>query len=264
MIDRLVSYQQSSTRNDVTRRDLAGQLVVMFAASHETAPKAAAWSLFLLAQHPTMMAELHDELKSNCGEEPPSYDQLSNLPILNAVTREAMRILPPAPLVVRRVRAEGMVGPQATFPGDYVVVNHFGTHRDPEVFPNADQFRPERWFDTSPDSFEYLPFGAGPRTCIAKTMGMLTINLIVAAAVQRFRLAVIPHSRIDRTHLVTMAPRFGLPMSVDRHDGQFQVTPIEGNINELVDLTRHDATTRPMILKMPDRRNVPAKRKLAA
>ncbi|MEX2169316.1 MAG: cytochrome P450 [Pirellulales bacterium] len=262
MLDRLVSYQLSNS-HEISREDLAGQLVTMFAATHETTPKAIAWTMFLLAQHPNILAELHDELRAHCGDEPPSYEDLINLPLLNAVTKETLRILPPAPLVVRRVRGSAMLGPLEVSPGDYVVVNHFGTHRDPEVFADPDQFRPERWFDATPDNFEYLPFGAGPRTCIAKTMGLVTINLIVAMATQRFRLSVAPHSRIDRSHLITMAPKFGMPMRVKRHNGRFEATPITGNVCRMVDLTRSDATTRQMILRMPER-TVPTRKKVAA
>jgi hypothetical protein len=82
-------------------------------------------------------------------------------------------------------------------------------------------------------------------------------------AVQRFRLSVVPHSRIDRSHILTMSPKYGMPMTLERHNGQFEVTPITGNLCEMVDLTRSDATLHPMTIKMPELK-APARRKLAA
>jgi cytochrome P450 len=249
-LDRLVSAHRADPKR-VTRGSLTGQLAVMFAASHETAPKAVTWSLFLLAQHPRILAELHAELRARCGDEPPSLDQLRSLPLLDAVTKETMRLLPSVPLVMRGVRREAMLGPVTVRPGDFVVVSHYATHRDPAVFPDPDQFRPERWFDSTPDPFGYAPFGAGPRTCVARSLGAATINLMVAMIVQRYRLSVAPHSRIDRTHRVSMAPRHGMPMVVHPQDGRFEAVPITGNVHQMVDLTRADATIHHDILPLP-------------
>jgi cytochrome P450 len=249
-LDRLVSAHQADPKR-VTRGSLTGQLAVMFAASHETAPKAVTWSLFLLAQHPRILAELHNEIKACCGDEPPSLEALRSLPLLDAVTKEAIRLLPPVPMGLRGVRRETTLGPVTVRPGDYLVVSHYATHRDPAVFPEPDQFRPERWFGFTPDPFAYVPFGAGPRTCIAKSLGAATINLIVAMIVQRYRLTIAPHSRIDRSHRVSMAPKHGMPMVVHLQDGRFEAVPITGNVRQMVDLTRPDATIHNDILRLP-------------
>jgi len=248
-LDRLVSAHQADPEH-VTRGSLTGQLVVMFTASHETAPKAATWSLFLLSQHPRILAELLNELRARCGDEPPSLDALRDVPLLDAVTKESMRLLPPAPMVLRGVRREARLGPATVRPGDFVVVSHYATHRDPAVFPDPDQFRPERWFESTPDPFAYAPFGAGPRTCIAKTLGATIINLVVAMVVQRYRLALAPFSRIDRSHRVFMAPKHGMPMVVHPQDGRFEAVPITGNVQQMVDLTRPDATIHRDILPL--------------
>jgi len=152
---------------------------------------------------------------------------------------------------MRRVRREAALGPVKARPGDFVVVSHYATHRDPAVFPDPDQFRPERWFDSTPDPFAYAPFGAGPRTCVARSLGAVTINLIVAMIVERYRLRVAPPSRLDRSHRVSMAPKHGMPMVVRPQDGRFEAVPITGNVHQMVDLTRPDATIHRDILPLP-------------
>jgi cytochrome P450 len=241
-LDRLVESHRADPGR-VRREDLVGQIVVMFAASHETMPKAVTWALFLLTQHPRILAELRAEIQARCGDRPPTFEALEEMPLLNAVMKETMRVLPPAPVLLRRVRKEALLGTQAVYPGDYVLVNSLSTHRDPYVFDHPNQFRPERWFSASPDSYAYLPFGAGPRTCIAKTLGTIAMNLLVSMIVQRFSFAVAPGSRIDRSHRVTLEPKYGMPLMLQTPDWEFDAAPIRGNLHQMVDLTRQDATT---------------------
>ncbi len=243
LLDRLISVHRENPER-MSREDLVGQLVLLFGASHETTAKAVIWSIFLLAQHPRIMAELLEELVDRCGDQTPTIEELDELPLLDAVVNESMRLLPPVPWIAKRVRAEAQLGGLAVHPRDYVVLSIYSTHRDPKVFPQPEQFRPERWFDIDPDSHAYLPFSAGPRTCIAKTLGMVTIKMMVAMIGRRFRLTPVPRSRIDRTTHVTLAPKYGMPMDVALQDGQFRAVAVRGNLNQMVDLKRGDASTR--------------------
>jgi cytochrome P450 len=246
----LIAAHQADPEN-LSRNELVEQLVVLFGASHETVAKAVTWTLFLLAQHPRIMAELYEQLRDRFGEEPPSWEDLQQVPLLDAVTKEAMRLFPPVPWVGRRVQQEAEVGGITLRRRDYLVLNHYATHRDPEVFADPSQFRPERWFEAPPDAYAYLPFSAGPRICIGKALGTVMIQLIVTMIMQRFRLTVVPHARIDRTVYVTLAPKHGLPMTIERHDGRFQAAPVRGNVHEMVDLNRTEATTRAYTIPFP-------------
>jgi cytochrome P450 len=188
---------------------------------------------------------LYEEVASRCGQEPPSPEVLSQLPVLDAVTKEAMRLMPPVPCMVRRVRREGELAGLPIRPKNYVVINAFMTHRDPEVFPEPKQFRPERWLagGAAIDSFAYVPFSGGPRTCIGKAMGTFNINLLVAMIVQRYRLSMATGSCVNRTFHVTLAPKQGMPMTVESPNTKFQCVPVTGNIHEIIDLNRGDAST---------------------
>ena len=243
LLDRLISFHRAEPER-LSREDLIGQVFILFAASHETVTKAVTWSLFLLAQHPRIMAGVHDELRCQCDSEPPTMADLEQMPLLDAATKEAMRLLPPVPLSRRVASAEGELGGLSVHPGDFAILNHYATHRDPDVFPEPARFLPERWFSAMPDRFAYLPFSAGPRTCIGKVLGTTTINLMVAMILQRFRLTMQPHCRIDRSYHITLAPKFGLPMSVEPQDGRFQAVPIRGNVHEMVDLSRSEDQAR--------------------
>jgi cytochrome P450 len=249
LLDRLIGFHRAHP-DCLPREDLVAQMFALFGASHETVARAVTWSLFLLAQHPGILAELDQELRARCGGEPPTLDDLDELPLLDAVTKEAMRLFPPVPLTRRIVRRDGQLNGFPISPSDVVILSHFSTHRDPDVFPQPDQFRPERWFGAAFDSFAYLPFSAGPRTCFGKVLGTATINLLVAMTVQRFRLTMAPRSRIDRSVQVTLAPKYGMPMIVERPDGRFHAIAVKGNVHQMVDLTRSEATTRERTIRI--------------
>lgn len=250
LLGRLIEIHQTDPTN-MPRETLLEQIAVLFAASHETVSKAVSWSLFLLAQHPQVMAELDQELRGTLGSAPPSFDDLQRLPLLDAVTKEAMRLFPPVPWAARKIRTETELAGIPVQHRDYVILSHFVTHRSPDVFPQPLKFRPRRWFDSKVDSYAYIPFSAGPRTCIGKVLGNLVINLMVGMIVQRFRLTVVPNSRIDRTVHVTLAPKHGLPMVAVPQDRRFESTPIRGNVHQMVDLSAPHETAKSVSVRFP-------------
>jgi hypothetical protein len=142
-------------------------------------------------------------------------------------------------------------------------MGHYVTHRDPEVFPDPYQFRPERWFSAAPDTYAYVPFSAGPRTCIGKAIAATTIKLVLAMVVQRFRLRMAPNSRVVRKGPLPLYLKFGMPMSIELQDKNFRAVPVTGNVHEMVDLSRADASMRRGVLSLPAREQ-PTKRQRRA
>ena len=89
--------------DQMTDKDLIGQAAVLFAASYENVGNSLTWTLFLLAQHPRVLARLQEELEQTLKGEAPTSAQLDHLPFLDAVIKESMRILTPVPYLVRAV-----------------------------------------------------------------------------------------------------------------------------------------------------------------
>jgi cytochrome P450 len=216
--------------------ELPGHTLFMFAASYETAANAMGWTLFLLAQHPKVALGLMDELEGASLSDPPTLDELDALPLLNAVVSESMRILPPVPLTLRTATTSADLDGLKVQRGDRIVLSHYMTHHMAEIYPEPNRFDPQRWFNFKPDPYAYLPFSAGPRLCVGYHFAMAEIRLALVKIMQRFRLSVVPGSRIDRKVRVTMNPAFGLPMTIHRQDRAFQTAPVRGQIHEMVDL----------------------------
>lgn len=221
----------------MTDAELLGQAATFFVAGHETTANTLSWTLFLLSQHPRVLSDLRDELNAQLGGEPPTTKTLAQLPLLDAVFKESMRLLPALPLLFPRLTAEPVPLGSVTLPkGARVLVSPLVTHRQPELFPDPQHFRPERWAKLRPSAYEYIPFSAGPRMCIGAGFASMAVRIVLAMVLQKFRLAVAPDARISR-HVRSsfMAPKYGLPMSVHAPDTQLQRQErIRGDIHELV------------------------------
>jgi cytochrome P450 len=217
-------------------RDVVGQATMLFAASYETTANAMAWTLFLLAQHPQVAEDLAAELGAALRGGAAGLEELEKLPLLDAVLRESMRILPPVPYAIRLVRDAGSLGGMQLRDRDRVIVSHYVTHHLPELYTDPERFDPSRWERLRRGPYEYLPFGAGPRTCIGINFANAAMKLALAAIAPRFRLSVPPGTRVDRAVAVTLSPRGPLPM---RLHGPGDAPPpafVAGNVREMVRL----------------------------
>ena len=220
----------------ISDSELVGQTNLLLLASYETTTTALTWTLFLLAQHPRVARDLHDELKAILRGDSPTIEQLGELTLLDAVIKESLRILPPVIYNTRTAIKPFALGPHHLDAGTTVGFSHYITHHLPEVFADAEKFKPERWSSCDPSPYEYLPFGAGSRTCVGAAFAVMLTKITVAMLLQRFSITVIDDSIIDRQGLITLAPKFGMPMLLDATPGRFAKSRVRGSIHEMVDL----------------------------
>ncbi len=214
--------------------ELVGQTYTLFAAGHETSSNSLAWTLFLLDRHPAVLADLHDELHSTLHGEAPRLEQLGQLPLLDRVVKESLRLMPPASVLVRQSTAPFQLGGFALPANTTIFLSPFITHRLPELYTEPQAFRPERWERLDPSPYAYLPFGAGPRMCIGTSFALMEIKLALAIIIQRFRLALPAGARVDPELRLTLRPRGGLPMEIHAQDRQFTRAPISGSIGDIL------------------------------
>ncbi|MFG0335283.1 MAG: cytochrome P450, partial [Maioricimonas sp. JB049] len=220
----------------ISDEQLMGHIVLLFGAAHLTSAHTLTWTLLLLAQHPEIMRQLHEELTTVVGSRPVRNDQLDSLPVLDRVLKESMRILP-ASSYSQRVAAEPTkLGPFDLAPGAVVIFSQFITHHLPELYAEPERFRPDRWLEISPSPYAYLPFGAGPRMCIGAALGMMQLKVSLPSLLQRFKFSLVPEATVNARVMSTMLfPTTSVPMRIESQDGQFAAQPIRGNIHTLVD-----------------------------
>ncbi|MEM7112114.1 MAG: cytochrome P450 [Chloroflexota bacterium] len=227
---------------NLTDEELVGQTGLLFVAGHETTAFTLIWTLFLLMQHPRVYANLLDELEGKVQGRYPTIAELNDLPLLDAVLKESMRLIPATPfLFVRRGTEPFQLG-SYQFPADAkVIVSPLVTHHMPELYPEPERFKPERWFSIKPTAFEYLPFGAGPRMCIGAGFATLEAKLVLSAVVQRFRLTLADNLQVDhKVQGITLGPKQAIPTHIFPQDRQFGPPKrVTGTVHELVTLPKH-------------------------
>jgi cytochrome P450 len=221
----------------LTDDELVGQTTFLFMAGHATTASALSWTLFLLGTNPAVLDDLLDELAGALHGAAPGVSGLAALPLLERVVRESLRLLPPVMWWSKVSAAPCEFGPYRLAEGAHVVFSPYITHRLPELYPQPNSFRPERWLTCQPGPNEYLPFSAGPRMCLGSGLAMLEMRLVLAVLLQRWRPVLRPGCRVDLGGLMVSQPKHGLPMTLARPAGRVPGVEVRGNIRDLVDLS---------------------------
>ncbi|MFK7818267.1 MAG: cytochrome P450 [Planctomycetaceae bacterium] len=216
---------------------LTGHITLLFGAAHLTTAHTFSWTLFLLAQHPEIMAELFDELEEGVAGLVPEQHEIQNLSVLDRVLKESMRILPASGYSQRVVNQPTQLGPFHLSRGSSVIFSQFITHHREDLYSEPDRFYPDRWKTISPSPYEYLPFGAGPRMCIGAPLAIMELKTALVMILKRFKLTVEADSKVDGRIISTMlGPTSQVRMQIRPADGQFEAQPVYGSIHDLVDL----------------------------
>jgi len=148
--------------------ELRDELVTLLIAGHETTSTTVAWALERLVRHPRALARVLAEVDAGEGER-----------YLEAVVDETLRVRPVVPIVVRELKAPLEVGRYLMPAGTRLAPCIYLTNRNPSRYQDPTAFRPERFLDSSPDTFSWIPFGGGIRRCIGAAFAQLEAKLIL-------------------------------------------------------------------------------------
>jgi cytochrome P450 len=175
---------------------IVGHVPTLFGAAYETCQNLLVWTLVLLALHPAAAQALRDELRAALPGETPELAALERLPLLDAVVKESLRLLPPVPIQYRVALEDTALLGHPLPRGTRVLLSSFLTNRLPGLYPEPDRFRPERWAGIDPSPFENPVFSAGPRSCPGAPFGIGVVKMAVAVLLRRYRVTLPPGTRI--------------------------------------------------------------------
>jgi cytochrome P450 len=191
LLGRLLSLRDEDSGAALAPQEVFDQCMVTFQAGHDTTTSGLLWWSWLMATHPEAAQRATDEVDAVLGGATPTADDMASLPWLQATLKEALRLYPPAPaLMSRRTTAPLTLGGWQIPKGAMLRLTPWTLHRDEQLFPQAEQFLPERFMDGAPPipKGAWMPFGAGPRVCIGQHFAQLEMALLGAMLLQRFRL----------------------------------------------------------------------------
>ena len=227
LLSMLLSARDEETGEAMSDEQLRVEVTTFLLAGQETTSLALTWTWYLLSQHPDCRSRLEREVDTALQGRAPEYADLGNLPYTRMVIDESMRLYPPAWGFSRQALADDELGGYRLPRGWLAFIIPYVLHRLPAFWPDPDAFDPERF---SPEriaerpKFVYLPFGAGPRQCIGNQFALIEAQLIVATLAQRYRLHLAGGHRVEPQALITLRPRFGIPMIVERRTPGVQLS----------------------------------------
>lgn len=220
LLSMLLLAQDEETGSIMSDEQIRDECLTLFLAGHETTANALTFTFYLLSQNPEMEEKLHRELNQVLNGKLPTVEDYSKLKYTEAVFAEAMRLYPPA-WAIGRLAIENHEFNDFEIPkGSLVLISPYTTQRDKRFWENADEFIPERWFSQSikeaGQKFIYFPFSRGVRSCIGESFAWTEGVLVIAALLQKWKLSLIPEQKIGLKPLMTLRPKFGMKMRIEK------------------------------------------------
>jgi cytochrome P450 len=203
--------------NPTSRRQLRDEVITFFLGGHETSALALTWACYLLAQNPQAESALMAELDGVLAGRKPTAGDLPTLRYTEAVILEAMRLYPPAWLMVREAVNDCMIGGYRIPRGSSVVFSQWIMHRDPRYFHHPERFDPDRWLGGLAKQlprFAYFPFGGGPRVCLGAGFAMTEAILLLASIAAQFHFDLVPGHSVAPMPAITLRPADGIKVTL--------------------------------------------------
>jgi len=195
----------------MTDAELRDELVTLLLAGHETTATSVAWAIERLVRHPQKLARLVAEIDAGVD----AGDRY-----MTAVVNETLRVRPVVPLVARMLEQELRVGDYDLPVGTRVTPSIYLTNRNPRVYEEPGSFRPERFLQSGPETFSWIPFGGGIRRCIGASFAQLEMKLMLGTMLSELQPSV-PHDwrsawsaragggELSRRRAITLVPSQG-------------------------------------------------------
>lgn len=156
---------------------LADNILGFMPAGFETTARAIGWGLYLLARYPEWQDRLRAEARAS--------SEGAERPLARQVAQETLRLYPPAPIMVRAAMCKTEVEGHRMRPGQVAMIAVFAMHRHRSLWDEPDMFKPERFALGSKTNLDgFLPFGSGPRLCIAAQFALTEIEVALSEIVR--------------------------------------------------------------------------------
>lgn len=195
-----------------------GNGVLFFVAGHETTANALTWALYLMGGDAEVQERAAAEAIAAREAGGGPLRVIARLPYLRMVLDETMRLYPPATRFDRAPIVDDVLCGRSVRAGDMVTIWPWLLHRHEALWPAPDLFDPENFSAEARAKhhrFQYVPFGAGPRTCIGAAFAINEALLILAEWLSRYRFRLDPGHPVAPTAAVTLRPKGGMPMYIE-------------------------------------------------
>jgi cytochrome P450 len=206
-----IRFDDGAAMSDEELRD---NLLLLLLAAYETTAATLGWATYCLLRHPQALAQLRAELRTVM---PNGFDpsRVKELVYTGAVLNETMRLYPITTLVSRQLKHDTELAGHKLPAGTVVAPCIYLVQRDPRLWPQPTEFRPERFLVGKAPAYQFLPFGAGVWRCIGAQFAEYEMRVILARLVAQVDLELLDEQRIRPVHRgIIVVPSDGLPVRV--------------------------------------------------
>jgi cytochrome P450 len=205
--DDILSLLLQATHEDgqpMSDRELRDELMTLLVAGHETTATGLSWAIELLSRHPEALSRLEDSVAA--GDD--TY--------LDAVIKETLRLRPVIALVLRKLMEPMEIGGRLLPAGVSVAPSIYLVHRNPEIYPEPERFRPERFIEQPAGTYTWIPFGGGVRRCLGASFAEFEMSVVLRELVARRKLSPVGGPEHSVRSTITNVPNRGAEVLVAR------------------------------------------------
>lgn len=213
LLTRLLETRDEETGESMSDRQIRDEVLTLFVAGHETTATGLAWTLYLAAKEPEILAAMQRE--ADAVGDRPTMDDLPRLDMCLRAFKEALRLYPPVYMFGRDSIEEVTVGGYELPKRTNVLVSPWAIHHSPHVWPDPERFDPDRFLpanEAARSRHAYLPFGAGPRVCLGNHFAYMEAQLALAVLLRRFDFERLADDEPEPS--ATLRPKHGVRMRV--------------------------------------------------
>ncbi len=185
---KIMTIEDPQTGQRFDTIEMVDQVAIFFLAGHETSASALAWSLYLMALYPDWQDRLAEEARI-LNED---FSSISRLRVTRAVFREALRLYPPVPMMVRETAKPETFRERVLKKGSTIVISPWHLHRQNRLWDHPDDFDPDRWESENGRTCQreaFISFSAGARVCPGAGFAMIEGPLLLAHVLKSFRVS---------------------------------------------------------------------------
>ncbi|MBT2130988.1 cytochrome P450 [Aliiroseovarius lamellibrachiae] len=191
---KIMTTKDPETGAQFDTEEMVDQVAIFFLAGHETSASALAWSLYLLAQFPEWQDRVAAEAEAAIDPEKIYFSTMSKLKLSRDVFREAMRLYPPVPMMVREAACPESFRARKVPKGSQIVLSPWHLHRHERIWDNPDGFDPGRFATEEGKACmrkAYIPFSSGQRVCPGSAFAMIEGPLILSLLIRAYRFEIV-------------------------------------------------------------------------
>lgn len=211
LLEKLLLAKDVETGAGLSKTQIRDHVMTFMLAGHETTAANLMWILLSLAKDPYIQTKARQEVMSHLPDlgQPITYEDIEQMPYINCVVKEGLRLYPPAPVVLRQATKHMTLCDRFDIPKDTIINISIGAlHRNPAYWgEDAEEFRPERFLDEERIPQQaYQPFISGPHMCIGYKFSLLEARLALALMLRHFEFSPLPDVTYRKRQMVTMRP----------------------------------------------------------